>query len=220
MCPDRDLVSAYVDGEVPSPWRERLEEHLATCPDCSALSASYSALGARLRAAPLAGAGKAGGGEAGVDEAGSLARGRARLDSLLDGLGTATGGATVDGEASTGMPAAHGVRPSVSVPLPLAAAAAFLAILLGGAAAVVALRPGKAVEIRAVASGEIAPPSTQVRSQPASMDELLRYLDAQGGQVTLTIKLPTEKTFGSAGKPVIMRSGQILRGTTVGGSSP
>lgn len=217
MCPDRDLVSAYVDGEVPSPWRERLEEHFASCPDCAALAASYAALGERLRAAPLA--------ERVDDEAASLARGRARLETLLESLGSAAstaaesaGGAAPDEAALDARSVAW--RRKVSLPLPLAAAAALLALLIGGAAAVVAFRPGKAAEIQAVASGEIAPPSTQVRSQPASMDELLRYLDAQGGQVTLTIKLPTEKTFGSAGKPVIMRSGQILRGTTMAGSSP
>jgi hypothetical protein len=52
------------------------------------------------------------------------------------------------------------------------------------------------------------------------MDELLRYLDARDGQVTLTIKLPSGTTFGSAGKPVIMRRAQGVQGITVGGSSP
>ena len=52
------------------------------------------------------------------------------------------------------------------------------------------------------------------------MDELLRYRDSSDGKVTLTINLPSDTTFGSAGKPVIMRSDQVLRGTTVGGRSP
>jgi hypothetical protein len=33
-CPDTDLYSAYVDGEVPSPWKEKLESHMASCPTC------------------------------------------------------------------------------------------------------------------------------------------------------------------------------------------
>ena len=52
------------------------------------------------------------------------------------------------------------------------------------------------------------------------MDELLRYLNAGDGQVTLTINLPTGTTFGSAGKPVIMRAGSAVKGMTVGGSAP
>lgn len=35
-CPDSDLYSAWVDGEVPSPWKEKLEAHLASCPKCKA----------------------------------------------------------------------------------------------------------------------------------------------------------------------------------------
>jgi hypothetical protein len=34
MCPDRQLLSVYLDGELPSPWKEKLESHLARCPDC------------------------------------------------------------------------------------------------------------------------------------------------------------------------------------------
>jgi anti-sigma factor RsiW len=200
MCPDRDLVSAYVDGEVPSPWRERLEEHIASCTDCAALAASYSALGESLRA------------DEGPGEAAALARGRVSLDALLAEIPLprpATSSAKGPGAwASWGR--------SVSLPLPFAAAAALLVIFLGGATTVLALKPARAASIQTVASGELAPR----QAQPASMDELLRYLNSSDGQVTLTINLPTGTTFGSAGKPVIMRSDQTLRGITVGESSP
>jgi hypothetical protein len=43
-CPDSDLYSAYIDGEVPSPWREKLEAHIASCPRCKALAERFSAL--------------------------------------------------------------------------------------------------------------------------------------------------------------------------------
>lgn len=33
-CPDSDLWSALIDGEVPSPWKEKMERHLDACPDC------------------------------------------------------------------------------------------------------------------------------------------------------------------------------------------
>lgn len=35
MCPDRELLSAWFDGEVPSPWNETIERHVAGCPVCS-----------------------------------------------------------------------------------------------------------------------------------------------------------------------------------------
>jgi anti-sigma factor RsiW len=203
MCPDRDLVSAYIDGEVPSPWRERLEEHMASCPDCAASAASYSSLGDRLR----------------IEEAGegaALARGRARLESILIGMpATAAPPRALILARKRSLPRTAWRR-SVSLPLPFAAAAAILVILLGGATTMLAFRPAKGPSIQAVASGELAP----LKAQPASMDELLRYINSSDGTVTLTIKLPTGTTFDSAGKPVIMRSSQVLRGTTVGGRAP
>lgn len=40
-CPDSDLFSAYVDGEVPSPWKEKLEAHATSCPECAKRTEHY-----------------------------------------------------------------------------------------------------------------------------------------------------------------------------------
>jgi anti-sigma factor RsiW len=199
MCPDRDLVSAYVDGEVPSPWRERLEEHIASCSDCAALASRYASLGESLRA------------EAEPGEAAALARGRERLDALLEGIPAASPRAV---SRFSGARAAW--ERSISLPLPFAVAAALVVLLLGGATTMLALKPERGPSLQAVASGEIDPRQVQ----PASMDELLRFLNSSDKQVQLTINLPSGATFGSAGKPVIMRSDQILPGTTIGDGSP
>ena len=50
-CPDRNLYSAYVDGEVPSPWKEKLEEHLASCEKCRAAESRYRAMRDAVRKA-------------------------------------------------------------------------------------------------------------------------------------------------------------------------
>ncbi|MDR2516677.1 MAG: zf-HC2 domain-containing protein, partial [Spirochaetaceae bacterium] len=34
MCPDSQILSVYFDGELPDPWRTRLESHLASCAAC------------------------------------------------------------------------------------------------------------------------------------------------------------------------------------------
>jgi len=43
-CPDSSLYSAYIDGEVPSPWKEKLEAHIASCPDCRRRAERYRRL--------------------------------------------------------------------------------------------------------------------------------------------------------------------------------
>lgn len=47
MCPDRQLLSVYLDGELPSPWREKLETHLASCPSCTERLEAYRVVGSR-----------------------------------------------------------------------------------------------------------------------------------------------------------------------------
>jgi len=34
MCPDPQLFSIYVDGELPSPWKEKMESHFSQCSVC------------------------------------------------------------------------------------------------------------------------------------------------------------------------------------------
>jgi anti-sigma factor RsiW len=48
MCPDRELLSAWLDGEVPSPWRETIETHLHGCARCAGLVQGYKELRASL----------------------------------------------------------------------------------------------------------------------------------------------------------------------------
>jgi hypothetical protein len=38
---DRQLLSVYVDGELPSPWKEKLEAHIAVCSDCAICLEQY-----------------------------------------------------------------------------------------------------------------------------------------------------------------------------------
>lgn len=36
ICPDKVVISEYIDGQLPSPWDEKLKTHLAECEECSA----------------------------------------------------------------------------------------------------------------------------------------------------------------------------------------
>ncbi len=49
-CPDPDLFSALYDREVPSPWKEKLEAHLAHCASCAARFGRYGKIGEALKA--------------------------------------------------------------------------------------------------------------------------------------------------------------------------
>jgi len=188
MCPDRELLSAYADGEVPSPWKERIAEHLASCEACSAAVERYASLGARLRAQACPG------------EDAIVARVRARLEGALASRPAA-------GEAGRLLSSFGAARPDsswhrrISLPLPVAAAAAAAILFFAGLAASTLLRPARNAP-PTLAAAEVIPSG----AQPVSMDGILRYLDSQNAQVTLTINLPSETTFGEPGMPVIVRA--------------
>lgn len=49
-CPDSDLYSALLDGEVPSPWKEKLMAHMENCPACERRYGQYERIREGLRA--------------------------------------------------------------------------------------------------------------------------------------------------------------------------
>jgi len=48
MCPDRQILSVYFDGELDSPWKEKFEKHLEVCPSCRKRLAAYRVTRQRL----------------------------------------------------------------------------------------------------------------------------------------------------------------------------
>lgn len=196
MCPDASLLSAYVDGEVPSPWRERIEEHLASCPACSARVAAYRGLTETLAEGVLA-EGEAGG----LDEAATVERLRSRLGAALDRpLVAPRPSRKLEGPKAFSPKPALWSR-SVSLPLPAAAAAALVIVFLAGIAASSLFRPAHS-PVQTLAAAEIKPTKTQ----PESMEALISYLRSQDAQVSLTIQLPSGATFDGSGKPLVVKA--------------
>ncbi len=113
MCPDTTLLTAYVDGEVPSPWNERIEAHLRECDRCSARVAEYRMLSARLKEGDTIDTLRLSASVARV-RAGIMAR--PRRSSILDRFPAL---------------AALGTK-RVSVPLPLLAASLLLLVFFAG----------------------------------------------------------------------------------------
>ena len=102
MCPDRQLLSLHLDGEMPSPWKEKLESHLASCPACSSALDAYRGVSRAVSSVPSDG----------------LEAAKARIWKNLAGL--------------SAVPAARTPSPwrrRIAVPLP-AAVAAVLAVAL------------------------------------------------------------------------------------------
>lgn len=182
MCPDAELLSAFTDGEVPSPWRERIAAHLEGCARCAATVEGFRGLSARLRS------------RGGLDEAAVASRIAARLGL---GAGPSEGGLRLL-PTEAGRP-----RRGLALPLPAAAAAALALLGLGLVSGRVLLSP--AALARAPAPSPTLAIPTAGSGSP-TMDSLVRYLEAQNAPVSITIQLPANPAFTGGGAPMIVKT--------------
>lgn len=118
MCLDDSLLSAYVDGEVPSPWDERMKSHLSSCAACREKAAGYARLKERMIRDET------------CEEALAFARAKARVSASLDFSGAP---ARSRGTSLLGSLARFWSR-EITLSMPIAAIGAILVILSAGLA--------------------------------------------------------------------------------------
>jgi anti-sigma factor RsiW len=187
MCPDRRLLSVYADGELDSPWKLKVEAHLASCRKCSALYESYISLSGALSLLDT------------EKEKAVLSRMRLMRPDRLRGIGADT--ARI--RDSRDLPFWR--RPLV-VPFPIATAAA-----LGLCLAAVLVLSGKIPSgNRDYGTSSIA--RTVISAQPATFQALVQSIDSQGGDSAMTIILPDETSLQGSGDPVLMTASTAAGG--------
>jgi anti-sigma factor RsiW len=186
MCPDRQLLSVYLDGELPSPWKEKMETHLGRCPQCGERLETYRRLFAPLSAPP--------------ENVAKERVWRALEAGVRSGI--------------YGGPRRYAAvwRRSVSIPLPAAAAVAV--VIIAALAALWVRRPAEntALPNMIVASEEnLAPGVVPV----SDMNGVLQYLGAGDSGDILILRLPESRSFTSSGEPAIIRAADYARNAAV-----
>jgi anti-sigma factor RsiW len=192
MCPDRQILSLYFDGELPSPWKEKMETHLEGCAECRARLEKY-------RGVSLAS------GAAGEDEI-SAAKDRvwSRLTAPLPVKPVEQGGFFREGEGFWNR--------SVTLPLP-AAAAVFIIIAFF---VILALKSQGAVRIADTPPMASAIDMDVQGIVPVSdMSGVLKYLSSQDTPEFVIIQLPESRSFSSLGEPALLKAADYS-----GNSSP
>jgi len=113
MCPDRQIISAYLDGEIEAPWDKAVAEHVASCASCRSLYERMAETKRVLRDEPI------------TDVRGPMERVRLQLRKRVRPV--------------LREPAVWARR--ISLPLPLAALAAALILFFGITLAITQFRP-------------------------------------------------------------------------------
>ncbi|AEF82255.1 anti-sigma factor family protein [Leadbettera azotonutricia] len=177
MCPDRQILSLYADGELPSPWKEKMEVHLLSCEDCQSQMRNYQAVRSALVSSP----------EDGLNAA------QERVWAKISGLPAA--GST--------RPVVW--RRRISLPLPAAAAAAAAFVLAAFLAAMGARSPQAVLNQDTVAVSDIGGDLHDIAPM-TDMDGILQYLSSQDTSEYMIIRLPETTNFSSYGEPALLRA--------------
>jgi hypothetical protein len=216
MCPDKEILSEFFDNEVPSPWKEQIESHLAICPSCRATVGVWARFDTVIQA-PSA----VGGAEERVWEAVSAS---IDAESSLRSPGLFSGRRAGHGAISRAVRGGFWGR-RVSVPVPalagiMAAACALIVavplLVLRGPAnpmrspvrAFAAVETERAQSLQHEAGSVTVIPdenalANPMNAQTATLQDVLRYLGSADSGDFVILQLP-DKPFKPAGDPAFV----------------
>jgi len=188
-CPDRQLLSIYFDREMDSPWKEKMESHIADCADCAEQLAAYKNISLSL--APAG------------DEL--LKEAQQRVLQKLETTGN------YSSYANRPAWAAPIWKRRVSIPVPAAAAVVFMLIAL---ALLLIRSPGRMepTNMAITAETEILPDVIPF----SGMESVLQYLGGTDTGEIIILRLPESRNFSSYGEPAIIRAADYTRNAPKG----
>ena len=186
MCPDRQIISLYVDRELPSPWDEKMETHLKSCEKCRSALARYRNIANYLE----------------DDAEKTLTEAQERVWQKI----------TAPSLVIYKEPRKTIWSRNITLPLPAAAAAmVFIAVLaFVGVKALYQPAVNTAILSDQAAAGGIGLNDTgMVNIQ--DMAGVLQYLSSQDNGDFMVIRLPESRTFTRIGEPALINAADYSR---------
>jgi len=188
-CSFRQWLSVYYDGEMDSPWKEKLESHISGCDDCAKQLETYKNISLLLAPAE----------NELPDEA------QKRVLQRLETSGHYSG---YINRLAWSPPV---WKRRVSIPIPAAAAAVVL-LLISFAYLWKTNLPGKTestniANMAITAETEILPGVIPF----SGMESVLQYLEGNDSGDLLILKLPESRNFSSYGDPAIIKAADYSR---------
>jgi hypothetical protein len=204
MCPDQQLLSIYLDGELPSPWKEKIQAHFAQCPICKEKLENFKKLQELFkkdksicRTYVERTADKSA--ESGIYTEQELIEAKERVWGNI--------------ESRRKCPPRFGLlRQRLSIPLPAAAAAAAIILLL---AAFLLVRGNQPVDTAENTNFILAAEMDRIDEFPvmipaADMSGVLQYLAPEGTNIII-FQLPENKNFLRSGEPAIIKAADFTQ---------
>ncbi|MDR0382754.1 MAG: zf-HC2 domain-containing protein [Spirochaetaceae bacterium] len=194
MCPEKQFISVYYDGELPPSWEKKMERHLEDCPECRRRLEIYEKTSVVM----------------GDDEDGYAGVMEAAKERVWQNFGNAIARGPVRRRLTPHIPTAVTAAAAGAI-----AAAAAIAVMLfvspnqrpDGFAAANASQDGFA-NVAVSNEYELNIPEAEPVS---NMQELLHYLENDDSSNIIIIKLPERKKFSRYGEPAFINAADYAR---------
>jgi hypothetical protein len=218
MCPDPQLLSIYMDGELPSPWKEKMETHLTECSECRGKFNNLAHLHGMFKIektedeAPVGFA---------LSERELMEKAKERVWQKLEAGHSFNSGRRVQGSGrirNGGQFRSYNMlKRKLSIPLPVAVAAALVIALLAG----FGIR-GNSVNNGGFAYQNIDPVERTgfilaaeeempgIMPVGSDLNSVLQYLGVDRSEVII-LQLPESRNFSRSGEPAIIRAADYRR---------
>ena len=198
MCPERQMISLYCDGELPSPWKGKLEAHLESCEKCRVALAGYRKIGEQLRGEPK-------------NMEASLGSARERVWERLASLENTLPETTEPFRAQPRRqwPTTNRIwRRNITLPLPVAAAAALIFVVFFALIGIRGLtRPVPQDPVAAIGIGL----DDMGMFPMQDMAGVFQYLSSQDNMDFMVIPLPEIRKFSRIGEPALINAADYSR---------
>ena len=193
MCPEPQLLSIYMDGELPSPWKEKMESHLAECSGCREKFAEFKRPFEKTALPEYVSS------EQEMMEA--------TKDRVWQNLQTVVSQENIRPvrhfQSGAGI-----LRRRVSIPLPAAAAAAIVIAVL--AALWMSGGQSRRIDPASHTNMILASEEDLPGIIPVDMNGVLQYLSSEGTDIII-LRLPESRNFISSGEPAIINAADYTR---------
>ena len=192
MCPKRQIVSLYHDGELPSPWKEKMVDHIESCPECRAILAEYVALGEYISDIPET----------------DLAAAQERVWKNLTAPELIIPGAR---QTKT---KGRAWNWNITLPLPVAAAAVLVIVASLAFAGISSLNRTPAQIPMVAADIGLDDQGIVPINDITDITGVIQFLSSQGHGDFMVIRLPESPRFSRAGEPMLINAADYSRRNT------
>ncbi len=189
MCPEDDIISAYLDGELDSSVSARVEEHIADCPRCKEKLRAFQRISHILLE------------DESPDYLASMEKVKRRIQ--ISQLAS-------EGKAGRGIEKNSWWHRKVEFPLPLAIAAMVLIIFLGFMV-FFKMPSSNGVRMMRIKKEPSGVTEVQVSAPIEDLEALLKTMDNSDFKKEVIIQLPPKSQFLMVGEPRIMREAEFTR---------